>query len=173
MQETCTRNCPKAHDRRPKFSVQQTRTRNSHDKLGRNRAVTNSEQVSRTRKKLVRERMTYERSFSCEFLVRVSWTENVGRLSWALIRNLHKKNLAASHYDRHASFTYKLTCTSFLYVCRRHYYELGTLVKSGRGFKTVELERIMQCAYFQDFLKVGADCWSWLWTDIVLQCIVV
>jgi len=28
--------------------------------------------------------MTYERSFSCEFLVRVSWTENLGRLSWAL-----------------------------------------------------------------------------------------
>jgi len=25
-------------------------------------------------------------SFSCEFLVRVSWTENLGRLSWALDR---------------------------------------------------------------------------------------
>ena len=25
---------PKAHDRRPKFSVQETRTRNSHEKLG-------------------------------------------------------------------------------------------------------------------------------------------
>jgi len=30
--------------------------------------------------------MTYERSFSCEFLVRVSWTENLGRLSWALVQ---------------------------------------------------------------------------------------
>jgi len=40
-------------------------------------------------KKLVREtRMTYERSFSCEFIVRVSWTENLGRLSRALVREL-------------------------------------------------------------------------------------
>jgi len=30
-------------------------------------------------------------------------------------RNLPKKNLAASRYDRRASFLYKLTCTSFLY----------------------------------------------------------
>ena len=30
----CNLNLPKAHDRRPKFSVQETRTRNSHEKLG-------------------------------------------------------------------------------------------------------------------------------------------
>jgi len=30
-------------------------------------------------------------------------------------RNLYKKNLAASRYDRQASFLYKLTCTNFLY----------------------------------------------------------
>jgi len=47
---SCMVGLPKAHDRRPNFSVQETRTRNSHEKLGRNRAVTNSEQVSRTRK---------------------------------------------------------------------------------------------------------------------------
>jgi len=47
------------------------------EKLGRNRAVTNSEQVSRTRKKLVRECMTYDgvfrASFSYEFLGRRTW----------------------------------------------------------------------------------------------------
>ena len=30
----CSANWCKAHDRRPKFSVQETRTRNSHEKLG-------------------------------------------------------------------------------------------------------------------------------------------
>jgi len=39
--------------------------------------------------------MTYERNFSCEFLVRVSWTENLGRLSWAL----HNSELHAGRVD--------------------------------------------------------------------------
>jgi len=56
-------------------------------KLVRETRTKNSVRMSciLARKKLMRECMTYERSFSCEFLVRVSWTENLGRLSWALV----------------------------------------------------------------------------------------
>jgi len=33
------------------------------------------------------------------------------------------KSLTASRYDRHAGFLYKLTATSFSYVCHRHKHE--------------------------------------------------
>jgi len=75
-----------AHDRRPKFSVQETRTRNSHEKLGRNRAVTNSNKFLAREKTRAR---THD--IQTEFLVRVSWMENLGRLSWALAASERSK----------------------------------------------------------------------------------
>jgi len=35
--------------------------------------------------------MTYERSFSCEFLVRVSWTENLGRVRAEWLQSLSSR----------------------------------------------------------------------------------
>jgi len=39
-------------------------------------------------KNLVRECMTNDTSSSCEFLVRETWTKNLGRVSWALVSSL-------------------------------------------------------------------------------------
>ena len=44
--------------------------------------------------------MTYEWSFSCEFLVQVSWTENLGHLSWAL-----RSMIAACRRSKQAHFS--------------------------------------------------------------------
>jgi len=62
-------------------------------------------------------------NFWCKFLVREHQTERVlfhARNVHDCARNLHKKNLAASCYDRHASFLYELTCTSFVYKFLAH-----------------------------------------------------
>jgi len=87
--ETAGVTITKAHDRRPEFSVQETRTRNSHEKL---------------RSYVMHSRMSF---FSCEKLV-TSWSqlysvqvsrasfsyEFLGRRTWVVCHGLNSKIIA-------------------------------------------------------------------------------
>jgi len=59
--------------------------------------------------------VTHVQETCIKFLIQILVQEHQTECVLLRARNLHKKNLAANRYDRHASFLYKLTCTSYLY----------------------------------------------------------